>query len=430
MRAALFFMATGLLTACSEFDPYVAESAESKVYDYSQFENFRTINITNTSENNYVSIFYEYPFDSIEGNVTAKKYLAGGGEFSMTLNVPNHVKQLYVLNNGELSVHPVENLTLGERKTRSLSIDQDELDNVYNYVTANYLITGNYNVTGDDLFKCSDICLERDEAHKGETLTAFHVSLIDLMKNGEKKNFRGNLFAYLYPKDRVHDITLDDCIILAAEGNQNITSFDTHIDNNGNPTTVDEEHIKYLKTVQITMDQLESMGEAVQKGDKSGGYTAKDVYDEFKNAENGPFWPLLYSQHYGNAHIVIEIPSTYEGYNLGFCYLGGQNLRFTTPALNIGYAGSADSNASNHYDKKGYPRGNGNYLDYVLKYFEKENGIFVEKPSYGKFKLDRHVSNGFIWHFSFYGHEYDVLGMDNQYPFNNKAFYDSDYADY
>ena len=168
---------------------------------------------------------------------------------------------------------------------------------------------------------------------------------------------------------------------------------------------------------------LVDMGTKVSNKTYSGGIRENQIKSAYG------FWPLLYSWQYGNAHIIIQIPAKYEHYNLGFVYLGGQNLRFTTPALNIGFPGPGDNQYGQYAEK-------GNYLGYELdyknaQYYDEENQL-ISGPNIndGKFVLDRHVANGFIWHFTLDGKQYDVLGMDNQYPFNKQTFYDADYADY
>lgn len=403
-------LGAAVLDSCQEYSPDF-----SITYDYAEYENFRAITVTNPSDDHYISVYYEQPF-SDEGGVQAKQYLGGIGPFEMELNVPSHVKQLYVVDNGELTVHPVADLHVGEDVTRSLGIESDELSALYDHVTSKYLITANYNVTGDDLFKCTDIRLERDGEHVNTELECFNISMIDLMKgnrpndpNGEKKNFIGNLFAYIYPKEKMHHLTLNDCIFYGAAPDGTST-FVEHINKVHNEVGSTEKKICPLAV--LTKEKLVEIGSLVQNKTYSGGMSAENVLKE------SGVWPLLNARHYGNAHIIFSIPKEYEGYNLGFVYLGGQNLRFTTPALNIGFWGPADR--GQYGSSK-----DGNYLNYMLKY---------EGEYHGDFLLDRHVANGFIWHFTYNYNgiekEYDVLGMDNQYPFNNKTFYDSDYADY
>lgn len=403
------------------------------LYNYSQYENFRAITVNNPYDDHYLSIYYDQPF-SDEGGVCDKEYLGGKGPFTMQLNVPSHVKQLYVVDNGVLTVQPVGDLVVGE-KTRGLEYTQGELDALYSHVTSNYLPTAKYNVTGDDLFKCTDIRLERDGNHDDQDLAAFNISLIDLMNKtwdgsgkytGEKNKFIGNLFAYVYPKEKQHHLTLDDCIFFGAnpDGYASGTTFSSHMDAVHNEMGLAETNKKICPLKQIPAAKLRDLGEKVRS--KNSSLTA----DQIKSSSG--VWPLLNAHIKNRPHIVISLPvattdlfpNGCEGYNLGFVYLGGQNLRFTTPALNIGFPGPADQQYGN------YPgEGAGNYLGFTLQYdVAKMNN---QNPGYsGNFVLDRHVANGFIWHFTFNDKQYDVLGMDNQYPFNQQNFYDADYADY
>ena len=415
-----------VLDSCRDYYPDT-----SYLYNYSQYNNFRAITVNNPCDDHFMSIYYDQPF-SEEGGVCAKEYLGGKGPFSMTLNVPSHVKQLYVVDNGVLTVHPVGDLEVGA-KTRGLEYTQGELDALYNHVTSVYLPTAKYNVTGDDLFKCTDIRLERDGKHNDQDITAFNISLIDLMDKkwdstgkytGEKNKFIGNLFAYVYPKEKQHHLTLKDCIFFGADPRE-YTTFSAHMEAVHNALNLKESEKKICPLKEISAQALRDLGAEVSR---SGSLTADQI-----KTKSGGVWPLLNAQVKDRAHIVIQIPIEYEHYNLGFVYLGGQNLRFTTPALNIGFPGSGDKTYS------GY-RAEGNYLGFELKYDEAyyNDGNPDHKQgslgNHGIFVLDRHVANGFIWHFDYtyddVKKEYDVLGMDNQYPFNKQTFYDADYADY
>lgn len=401
-----------VLDSCREYTPDT-----SYLYNYSQYENFRAITVNNPCDDHYLSIYYDQPF-SDEGGVCAKEYLGGKGPFTMKLNVPSHVKQLYVVDNGVLTVQPVGDLEVGA-KTRGLEYSSAELTALYNHVTSEYLPTAKYNVTGDDLFKCTDIRLEREGADLNREIESFNISLIDLMKDGEKKNFVGSLFAYVYPKEAQHHLTINnpDLHFFAAKFDDTDT-FAKHIENVNNEFGRDENNRVYCELQEIPYTTLVDMGSKVSNKTYSGGIRENQIKSDYG------FWPLLYSWQYGNAHIIIQIPAKYEHYNLGFVYLGGQNLRFTTPALNIGFPGPADQQYGNYTGE-----GAGNYLGFTLQYdVAKMNN---QNPGYsGNFVLDRHVANGFIWHFTFNDKQYDVLGMDNQYPFNKQNFYDADYADY
>lgn len=416
-----------VLDSCREYTPDT-----SYLYNYSQYENFRAITVNNPCDDHYLSIYYDQPF-SDEGGVCAKEYLGGKGPFSMKLNVPSHVKQLYVVDNGVLTVQPVGDLEVGT-KTRGLEYTQGELDALYGHVTSEYLPTAKYNVTGDDLFKCTDIRLERDGKHNDQDITAFNISLIDLMEKtwdssgkytGEKNKFIGNLFAYVYPKEKQHHLKLEDCIFFGADPGD-YTTFSDHMNAVHNEMGLAETAKILCPLKKITAEKLRALGEEVRS--KNSSLTA----DKIKELSN--VWPLLNAHIKNRPHIVISLPVAAtdlfpkgcEGYNLGFVYLGGQNLRFTTPALNIGFPGTGDEKYGQYAEK-------GNYLGYVLKYDEAYYNTQGPNGN-GTFVLDRHVANGFIWHFDYtydgVKKEYDVLGMDNQYPFNKQTFYDADYADY
>ena len=98
-----------VLDSCRDYFPDT-----SYLYNYSQYENFRAITVDNPCDDHFLSIYYDQPFAE-EGGVRAKEYLGGKGPFSMKLNVPSHVKQLYVVDNGVLTVHPVGDLEVGAK---------------------------------------------------------------------------------------------------------------------------------------------------------------------------------------------------------------------------------------------------------------------------------------------------------------------------
>lgn len=393
---AIIGLTMGLLTACRYGE---LPNADELMHDYTKLENFKTIRITNDNQLSHVSIFYDYPFSEEEGAIEATAYVSGSGEFTATLDVPSHVEELYVLTDGVLTTHPVSDLVLGNT-TRAVSMPKDELDRVAAYAHSVYLPTAKYNVTGADLHKCSDLALVRDADHYNTEIESFEFNLINLMRmidKTEKKNFRGTMYMYVYPASKQSNLTPEDCTFFGTTDSESCTTYRTHMAS------------KSLQLTEIPFSALRDMGQRVQR--KEGQYASGPSADVVYNAHK--FWPLFYSwenTNYDELHFMLG--AEYEGYNVGFVYLGGQNLRFTTPALNIGFYGSADMGR--------YSQGNGNYIGYELTY----NG------ERGRYTLERNVANGFIWHFTLDGKEYNVLGMDNQYPINDKAWYDADYADF
>lgn len=254
-----------VLDSCQDYVPDI-----SCLYNYSQFDNFRAITVNNPCDDHYVSIYYDQPL-SEDGGVRTKEYLSGKGPFTMKLNVPSHVKQLYVVDNGVLTVHPVGDVEVGA-KTRGLEYTSDELTALYDHVTSEYLPTAKYNVTGDDLFKCTDIRLEREGADLDREIESFNISLIDLMKDGEKKNFVGSLFAYVYPKEDQHHLTINnpDLHFFAAKLDGTDT-FAKHIEKVNNEFGRDEDNRVYCELEEISYTTLVDMGTKVSNKTYSGG---------------------------------------------------------------------------------------------------------------------------------------------------------------
>lgn len=398
------------LNSCIDVDKYrPAKKEDPAKYSYEKFENFRSITITNSDENAYISVFFENPFtsDNTDDAITATSYASGRGKFNIVLDVPNHVNTIYVLNNNVLQTYPVGNITLQKNSTRAQSFSDDELNALVTEVRSKYFPSAKYNVRYHDLYTCCDLYLGPDADHQAESIEDIEMSLVYL-DDGHKGlgNLTGNMFIYLYPTAKMNDLQPEDCVFFGAADDAKCTTFDTHI---VHPS---------LHLQEMPFASLKDIGSKVAR--KTTGYNGKAdanyIYKDYG------VWPIFYSKNPNFNELKFSLSTlnggkflpTDEGtWNMGFLYIGGQNLRFSTPALNIGYEGSADK----AYAK--YKAGAGNYLGYKLTY---NTG---EEP----FTIDQNVSNGFIHHVKLNGKEYNVLGMENQYPYNKPDYYDGDYDD-
>ena len=94
-----------LMESCVKHDIYQGEDPSvdpqeptKEEEDYiAQFENFENIqvNISSQHEGTLYSIYYEYPYE--EGSLVKDPYLIGKTPILMALEVPTHVKKLYIL---------------------------------------------------------------------------------------------------------------------------------------------------------------------------------------------------------------------------------------------------------------------------------------------------------------------------------------------
>ena len=108
--------------------------------DYiAQFENFENIqvNISSQHEGTLYSIYYEYPYE--EGSLVKDPYLIGKTPIHMALEVPTHVKKLYILRgDGELIESDVKDITIGSGTKSSLRATNAISDEVLHLINNKY----------------------------------------------------------------------------------------------------------------------------------------------------------------------------------------------------------------------------------------------------------------------------------------------------
>lgn len=386
---ALACMTCCLTTSCIDKELYTFN--EDKRFNYESLENFREVMVENQDDDAFVSVFFEDPVNE-EGTISATPYACGRGRFRTKLEVPKHVEKLYVLRNGLLETYPVGDVVL--KVTRASSYAPGELDLVVRAVRSTYLPAARFNVRNSDLYKCCDLYIGPDAEHMADKIESFDVTFVDLDDGGLGGAITGNIFMYLYPADKRTTLTPQDCIFFGTSDDAGCTTFEKHVT-----------HSSY-KLAEVPFDKLVKVGKDV--ANKKTGYS-NGVSADLMHKDYG-IWPIFHSKRKQHDELTFTLSNKYEGYNMGFLYIGGQNLRFSTPALNIGYEGPSDKQFANY---------KGNYIGYTLKYADTNES----------FTINQNVSNGFIQQFELNGKVYNVLGMDNQYPYNNASYYDGDYDD-
>ncbi len=175
----------------------------------------------------------------------------------------------------------------------------------------------------------------------------------------------GKLWFYTYPSERMNELTINDCTFYGREGT------------------------------------------AIKEVDYS------DIQVNENNNSNNKGNPIFWSKE-ENANIKNETYSRYslgkfpKDLNVGFVFRGkNERPQFTTPALN------------RSCDEPLFPDNDYNYIGKTITY----------KDGAGSFKIEKNVSNGFIYHVSIPAASFEgnVLGMDNRTPGHRS--YDGDYND-
>lgn len=283
-------------------------SQEEENEDYvSQFENFDgiQINITSQYEGTVYSIYYEYPYE--EGALAKTPYLIGKTPIQMKLEVPKHVKTLYIVGNGKVLESDVKDITI-EDNTTSLRATSVINGSVLHAINNKYFPEAKYNVKGEDIYRCSDLVIaENDFTQKFNEAEIWLTYISDGGMSGKNNNMYGKLWFYTYPSNRMDNLTLDECTFYGKK--------------NG--------------TVQ-----------AIQ-------------WNDIKNGNNYVFWSKEEQAKVNNGNYnKVSLGKFAKGLNVGFVYCGTDRPQFSTPALN-----GPDS------DK--VPGGNGadhNYLNCKLEY--------------------------------------------------------------
>lgn len=308
----LFF----LMTSCVK-DVYQGEdptkdpvnpSQEEEGDDYvSQFENFEgiQINITSQYEGTVYSIYYEYPYE--EGALVKDPYLQGKTPIQTKLEVPKHVKTLYIIGNGKVLESDVKDITI-EDNTTSLRAASEINGNVLQAINNKYFPETKYNVKSEDLYRCSDLVITENEfTQKFNEAEIWLTYISDGGMSNKNSNMHGKLWFYTYPSDKMDNLTMSECTFYGKK--------------NG------------------TIQEVE--------------------WNDIKNGNNYVFWSKEeQSKASRGEYNKISLGRFAKGLNVGFLYCGTDRPQFSTPALN-----GPDS------DK--VPEGNGadhNYLNHKLDY--------------------------------------------------------------
>ena len=282
-----------LMESCVKHDIYQGEDPSvdpqeptKEKEDYiAQFENFENIQVSISSqhEGTLYSIYYEYPYE--EGSLVKDPYLIGKTPIHMALEVPKHVKKLYILRgDGELIESDVKDITIGSDTKSSLRATNAISDEVLHLINNKYIPEKAYNVKSEDLYRCSD--LKITETVFTSSFEKADIWLTYISDGGMSKgnsNMHGKIWFYTYPSEKMENLTLDDCTFYGkTNGAIQVTDFNTI--NQG------DNYIFYSKEEQPKA--------------QAGEYTR------------------------------IPLGRFDKGLNVGFVYRGTDRPQFSTPALN------------------------------------------------------------------------------------------------
>lgn len=305
-----------LMGSCVKHDIYQGEEPTvdpkeptQEQEDYiAQFENRENIqvNISSQHEGTLYSIYYEYPYE--EGALVKDAYLIGKTPIHMTLEVPKHVKKLYIIGDGKLMESEVKDITIGSDTKTGLRAANEINDEVLFLINNKYFPEKAYNVKGEDLYKCSDLKIVETQFTSAFNKAEIWLTYISDggMSNGNS-NMYGKLWFYTYPSDKMRQLTIDDCTFYGKQNDGTIKKIDYY----------------------------------------------KDISEEGNS-------PIFYSKEEEgkNEHTKIYLGQFDKGLNVGFVYRGTDRPQFSTPALNGPDENKVPDNGSYDHD----------YINYSLSY--------------------------------------------------------------
>lgn len=236
-------------------------------------------------------------------------------------------------------------------------------DAVLNAINSKYFPEKYNNIKDKDLYKCTDLKIAESES-TGEFEKA-EVWITYLSDGGfANSNQYGKLWFYTYPSDKRETLTVDDCTFYGKNSQGKIISIDYNTHININDANSTNNHLPIFYSK-----------------------------DENAKAKIGDY-------------TKITLGTFAKDLNIGFVFHGpNERPQFTTPSLNL-------SETNNKFIAKDY-----NYKGKTITY----------KADNTTFKIEKNISNGFIYHIKEGNFEGNVLGMENRTP--GYSAYDGDYND-
>ena len=178
------------------------------------FDNRTTVAVNIASEvaGEYYAVYFGNPYDG--ESLVKQPALTGFTPVSITLDVPKDVERLYVVAQGEMKSYEVGNLSISAAarpgpQTRAADVNPVSA-RVMTAVNSVYFPEKTNNVRGDDLFKCTDLVIDRTPS-SGDFDEA-EIWLTFLGDGGcRQSQLFGKLWFYTYPSSKQDGLTLGDC---------------------------------------------------------------------------------------------------------------------------------------------------------------------------------------------------------------------------
>ena len=178
------------------------------------FDNRTTVAVNIASEvaGEYYAVYFGNPYDG--ESLVKQPALTGFTPVSTTLDVPKDVERLYVVAQGEMKSYEVGNLSISAAarpgpQTRAADVNPVSA-RVMTAVNSIYFPEKTNNVRGDDLFKCTDLVIDRTPS-SGDFDEA-EIWLTFLGDGGcRQSQLFGKLWFYTYPSSKQDGLTLGDC---------------------------------------------------------------------------------------------------------------------------------------------------------------------------------------------------------------------------
>lgn len=313
--------------------------------DYiAQFENFENIQVSISSqhEGTLYSIYYEYPYE--EGSLVKDPYLIGKTPIHMALEVPTHVKKLYILRgDGELIESDVKDITIGSDTKSSLRATNAISDEVLHLINNKYFPEKAYNVKSEDLYRCSD--LKITETVFTSSFEKADIWLTYISDGGmSKDNMYGKIWFYTYPSEKMENLTLDDCTFY-GKTNGTIQAIDFNKINQGeNYIFYSKEEQPKAKTGEYTRIPLGRFDKEPESGiTKTLTYSSTQLIMPYidngkgpvsKNVKNTDLYPYVLDIPYSENkpfHWCIENKSIDNAYNFDQDYRKAHGDWYETP---------------------------------------------------------------------------------------------------
>ena len=187
------------------------------------FDNRTTVAVNIASEvaGEYYAVYFGNPYDG--ESLVKQPALTGFTPVSTTLDVPKDVERLYVVAQGEMKSYEVGNLSISAAARpgpQSRAADVNPVSaRVMTAVNSIYFPEKANNVRGDDLFKCTDLVIDRTPS-SGDFDEA-EIWLTFLGDGGcRQSQLFGKLWFYTYPSSKQDGLTLGDCTFYGVKNGE------------------------------------------------------------------------------------------------------------------------------------------------------------------------------------------------------------------